>query len=42
MLTIFLTSSDPLMIECKNEMVSDFKMKDLGREHMGGDLSWDL
>ena len=30
---LFMTGSDPLMIECKRELVSKFEMKDLGLIH---------
>ena len=30
---LFLTSSEPLMIECKRELAFEFKMKDLGLMH---------
>ena len=30
---LFLTGSEPLMIECKRELASEFKMKDLGLMH---------
>lgn len=30
---LFLTGSDPLMIKCKRELASKFKMKDLGLMH---------
>jgi len=30
---IFFTGSGPLMLECKRELASEFKMKDLGMMH---------
>lgn len=30
---LFLTSSEPLIIECKRKLASDFEMKDLGLMH---------
>ena len=30
---LFLTSSEPLMIECKRELSFEFEMKDLGLMH---------
>jgi len=30
---LFLTVSEPLMLECKRELASEFEMKDLGMMH---------
>lgn len=30
---IFLTGSEPLILECKRELASEFEMKDLGMMH---------